>query len=46
MTEAGRKEMLQKTIDYLSEIEYTLKPIDNEFLEKYGSEIYRLRIKL
>jgi len=45
-TDEGRKELLQKTIDYLSSINYTLKDIDNAFLEKYGVEIYKLRIKL
>lgn len=46
MSDDGRRELLRKTIEYLSSIEYTLKPIDNEFLEKYGLEIYKLRIKI
>lgn len=46
MTDEGKKEMLEKTIAHLSSIEYTLTEIDNQFLEKYGLEIYKLRIKL
>lgn len=46
MTDQGRKELLQKTIDYLSSIRYTLRDIDNEFLQKYGAEIYKLKIKI
>jgi hypothetical protein len=46
MTPAGRKEMFQRTLDFLSSREYTLTDIDNAFLEKYGTEIYQLGIKL
>lgn len=45
-TDEGKKILLEKTIAYLSSINYTLKDIDNAFLEKYGPEIYQLRIKL
>lgn len=46
MSEAGRKQMFQKTLDYLSSIGYTLTELDNQFLEKYGLQIYHLGIKL
>lgn len=46
MTREGRKEMFQKTLDYLSSRGYTLTKLDNEFLEKYGGQIYQLGIKL
>ena len=46
MTTEGKKMMFQNTLNFLSEIGYTLKPIDNEFLEKYGVEIYKLGIKI
>lgn len=46
MTDKGKKAMFQKTIDYLSSRGYTLTELDNEFLEKYGFEIYKLGIKL
>lgn len=46
MTDEGRRTMLQKTIDFLSSREYTLTELDNQFLEKYGPEIYHLKIKL
>lgn len=45
-TDGGRKFLLEKTIAHLSSIGYTLKDIDNQFLEKYGAEIYKLRIKI
>lgn len=45
-SDGGKKFLLEQTIAYLSSINYTLKDIDNQFLEKYGAEIYRLRIKI
>lgn len=45
-TDEGKKELLEKTIKYLSDIEYELKPIDIEFLAKYDSEFKRLKIKI
>lgn len=46
MTGKGRKDMFQQTLDYLSKREYTLTELDNQFLEKYKLEIYKLGIKL
>lgn len=45
-TDEGKRAMFQKTLDYLGKRAYTLTELDNEFLEKYKLEIYRLRIKL
>lgn len=45
-SDAGKKEMFEKTLEYLSSMEYTLTELDNEFLEKYKMDIYKLRIKI
>lgn len=45
-TASGRKELLTKTINYLSNRGYTLTEQDNAFLEKYGLEIKRLGLQL
>ena len=45
-TDEGKREMIQKTLDYLSRREYTLTELDNQFLEKYGVDIYHLRIRV
>ena len=46
MTTEGKKKMFQKTLDYLSGREYTLTQEDQDFLSKYGGEIYKLGIKI
>lgn len=46
MTDEGKKMMFQKTLDHLSSRGYTLTELDNQFLEKYGLQIYHLGIKL
>lgn len=43
-SQEGKKELLKKTIERLSDIDYELKDIDMEFLEHYGLEIKRLGI--
>lgn len=45
-TDEGKTLMFNKTLEFLSDRDYILKPIDHEFLEKYGAEIYRLKIKI
>ena len=45
-TDEGKKKMFQKTLDFLSTRGYTLTEEDNQFLEKYGLQIYHLGIKL
>ena len=46
MSAKGRKKMLEWNLNFLSDRGYKLKPIDNEFLEKYGVEYYKLGIKI
>ena len=45
-TDEGKKELLEKTIEYLSSRSYTLTKEDEEFLRKYNEPIKRLKIKL
>ena len=45
-TDKGKKELLEKTIAYLSEKEYTLTKEDEEFLTKYNETFKRLKIKI
>ena len=45
-TAEGKKMLLEKTIQFLSDIKYTLTDQDNEFLDKYGEEITKLGINI
>lgn len=44
-TDEGKRDLFTKTINYLSEMGYTLTELDKSFLEKYGVELARLQIK-
>ncbi len=46
MTDDGKRYLFIKTYNYLININYKLKQIDYDFLEKYKLEINRLNIKL
>lgn len=46
VTDEGKKFLFQKTLDYLAKVGYTLTKLDEEFLEKYKDEIYKLNIKI
>jgi hypothetical protein len=45
-TDAGKKMLLEKTIEFLSTRGYTITKEDEDFLKKYDSEIKKLKINL
>lgn len=45
-SDSGKRLLLTKTIGFLSSRGYVLEKKDEEFLEKYGFEIYKLGIKI
>jgi len=44
-TAEGKKYLLQKTVDWLAKIGYTLTELDNQFLDKYADEINKFKIR-
>jgi hypothetical protein len=45
-TDEGKRKLLQRNIDFLSERSYTLNEIDEEFLRKYDKIYKQLKIKI
>lgn len=46
MTVRGRQELFKKTLAHLERVGYNLDEQDRRFLQKYGSQIYKLGIKI